>query len=208
MKITDPDVIKNGEKELIEAISEDLDLDAVKEILQQQIAETTLAAKGGKIIVHNNEIAFQMDFKLNLSGSLLFDRDGNYISPSDDSEPVLNDPEELDADLAITDLSLEDELDEGDELEDLSDGMDDVLADEPEDLLAEDLSDDELELGLPDEDLGELLEQDDSEDLGEDILNDLDLESSESETEPESDPDEMDDILQESREFWEQNQDS
>lgn len=36
MKITDPGIIKNGEKDLIELLKEDLDLDAVREIIQKK----------------------------------------------------------------------------------------------------------------------------------------------------------------------------
>ncbi len=58
MKITDPDIIKTGEKDLIDAVKDDLDLDAVKEVLEKKLAATVLSPKGGEIVVHNNKIAF------------------------------------------------------------------------------------------------------------------------------------------------------
>ena len=64
MKITDPDVIKNGEKDLIEAVQDDLDLDAVKEVLKKRMAAAALSSKGGEIMVYNNEIAFRLDFDI------------------------------------------------------------------------------------------------------------------------------------------------
>ncbi|MCP4022695.1 MAG: hypothetical protein GY729_12700, partial [Desulfobacteraceae bacterium] len=70
MKITDPDVIKAGEKDLIDAVQDDLDWDAVKEIIKEKMAATALSSKGGQIVVHNNEIAFRIDFDISLSGSL------------------------------------------------------------------------------------------------------------------------------------------
>ena len=79
MRITDPDVIKNGEKDLINAVKNDLDLDANAKILQNKMNAKTLSSKGGKIIVHNNKIAFQMNFTIEIEGSLIFDRQGNYI---------------------------------------------------------------------------------------------------------------------------------
>ncbi|MCP4718620.1 MAG: hypothetical protein GY860_04105, partial [Desulfobacteraceae bacterium] len=86
MKITDPQVIEEGEKDLIEAVREDLDLDAVRQILKERMAVSALSSRGGQIVVHNNKIAFRLDFDINLSGSLLFDRDGNYIDdPVDDT---------------------------------------------------------------------------------------------------------------------------
>lgn len=159
MKITDPDVIKNGEKDLIEAIKEDLDLAAVKEILKEQIARTVLTAKGGEIVVHDNQIAFRIDFDLNLSGSLMFDRTGNYISKTPTvKDPDGSEPEDLE-NLNIDDLSI------GDAMEELGPGTDtdmilddDFLAlddsdeDDSADLLDSDLTGDELS-GLEDETL-------------------------------------------------------
>jgi len=88
MKITDPDVIKNGEKDLIQAVKDDLDLDTIKKIMQNKINAESLSSKGGEIVVHNNEIAFRLDFNIKISGSLIFDRQGNYI-PESDEEDVL-----------------------------------------------------------------------------------------------------------------------
>lgn len=86
MKITDPDVIKNGEKDLIEAVKNDLDLDTIKEIMQSKMNPKTLLSKGGEIVVHNNAIAFRLDFSIEISGSLMFDRQGNYIPESDEND--------------------------------------------------------------------------------------------------------------------------
>jgi hypothetical protein len=80
MKITDPDVIKSGEKDLIEAVKEDIDWDAVKDVIKEQMEISSFSAEGGGILVHNNRIAFKIDFNLSFKGSLMFDREGNYIS--------------------------------------------------------------------------------------------------------------------------------
>ena len=88
MKITDPQVIEDGEKDLIEAVREDLDLDAVRQILKERMAVSALSSKGGQIVVHNNKIAFRLDFDINLSGSLLFDREGNYIAESEKEDTL------------------------------------------------------------------------------------------------------------------------
>lgn len=88
MKITDPDVIKNGEKDLIQAVKDDLDLDIVKKIMQNKMTAESISSKGGEIVVHNNEIAFRLDFSIEISGSLMFDRHGNYI-PGPDEEDAL-----------------------------------------------------------------------------------------------------------------------
>jgi len=88
MKITDPDVIRNGEKDLIQAVKDDLDLDIIKKIMQNKMNAESISSKGGKIVVHNNEIAFRLDLCIEISGSLMFDRHGNYI-PESDGEDVL-----------------------------------------------------------------------------------------------------------------------
>jgi hypothetical protein len=88
MKITDPDVIKNGEKDLIQAVKDDLDLDIIKKIMQNRMNAENISSKGGEIVVHNNEIAFRLDFSIEMSGSLMFDRQGNYL-PESDGEDAL-----------------------------------------------------------------------------------------------------------------------
>ena len=80
MRITDPDVIKSGEKDLIEAVKEDIDWDAVKDVIKEQMEITSFSAEGGGILVHDNRIAFKIDFTLSFKGSLMFDREGNYIA--------------------------------------------------------------------------------------------------------------------------------
>ena len=228
MKITDPDIIKNGEKDLIDAIKEDLDLEAIKEILKHQIAQTVLSAKGGQIIVHDNQIAFQMDFDLNLSGSLIFDRDGNYIPVSEDlsiSDDTLPD------DINLDDVSIDDALEEIDPESDLPETSDDDLFIPEDDTVQEELtdhlSDEELDIDLEEDNSPnildqDLLEPDGLEDLleadeglsSENGLDDMDDLTSEQMETPLSNvddapiktdgDDDIDGILQESRECWEQ----
>lgn len=251
MKITDPQVIRQGEKDLIHSVQEDLDLDAVREILKERMSVAALSSKGGQIVVHNNEIAFRLDFEINLSGSLLFDRDGNHISDSassaaqaDEVSPLIRDREEEiltdedleDADLYDTDLSddnlIDDDLTDDDlDDEDLSPanamaprqvsddqdlGLDLELDEELE------LSDDELSLDDLDDDLDEDPDEEDDrfmdddmdldEDAGfEDILDDDDDEENpfdDNEMETQDLDDDINDILKESREFWEQKKES
>ncbi|WP_300461812.1 hypothetical protein [Desulfobacula sp.] len=125
MKITDPDVIKNSEKDLIKAVRNDLDLEVVKEILKKRMAAAALSSKGGEIVVHQNEIAFRLDFDIQLSGSLMFDRQGNYIPESNETrDPETrisenldlvdipdNTPPEEDLDKDLLDYALDDTVD-------------------------------------------------------------------------------------------------
>ncbi len=167
MKITDPDVIKNGEHDLIEAVKDDLDWDVVKEIIKNKMSTTALSSRGGQIVVHNNEIAFQINFDISLSGSLMFDRDGNYIvdnnnSKNEETAQVLPDKIEDDEDLDI-DLS-ESDMDEPEDIEDLVDS--------------------------DQENIDDFVDADQEESMDDDILDD-----------------DINDILQESKEFWEQKKD-
>ena len=159
MKITDPGVIKNGEKDLIDLLKEDLDLDAVREIIKKKMTSAALSPKGGEIVVHNNQIAFRMDFDLCLSGSLMFDRQGNHIPESDerlDSNQGLI--EEDEGDLMVpesnedittgekTDLDLPDyDLDPLDDLDELTEAPESEIEFKEDDpLLIDDLADDDI----------------------------------------------------------------
>ena len=85
MKITDPQVIEKSEKSLIAAAQKKLDPGTVKQILTDHMADISFLSKGGRIVIHDHQIAFRLDFDLQLSGSLLFDRQGNYISDAGDT---------------------------------------------------------------------------------------------------------------------------
>ncbi|MBC2703895.1 hypothetical protein [Desulfobacula sp.] len=110
MKITDPDVIKNGEKNLIEAVKDDIDLAAVKEILKKKMAATALSYKRGEIVVYNNKIAFRLDFETHLSGSFMFDRQGNYIPESDQTGDQKSENNEIEMDDLIRDDIVDDDI--------------------------------------------------------------------------------------------------
>lgn len=194
MKITDPDVIKNGEKDLIKAVMDDLDLDAIQKILIQKMAAQTLSAKGGEIVVHNNEIAYRLDFETRLSGSLMFDRQGNYISESDDDETLISEDFDLD------DINIDEPLEEVAPQAPLND--DEEMETKDTDIPEEDLSIDLPEYDLDDEldpdtedDEGEKTQEDDIEDEKDDLIQDEIVD------------DDISDILEESREFWDQKKD-
>ncbi|MFO7912961.1 MAG: hypothetical protein R6V15_12435 [Desulfotignum sp.] len=210
MKITDPQVIKNGENDLIASVQENLDQKIVKKIIADRMAQTELLSKGGQIVVHDNQVAFRMDFDLQLSGSLLFDRQGNYIPDGtglqtpgdkdvedDTASPETPDPEffqpEPDEDEDLARAELDQELHASSPSSSLT-ALDDELGnlddEEPEntDLSHDDLDDDSLEFA-GDLDLEE--ENDDDDDDQEDMLDE-----------------DINDILKESREFWEEKKDA
>lgn len=205
MKITDPQIIKNGENDLIASVQKNLDHSIIKKIIADQMARTALVSKGGQIVVHDNQVAFRMDFDLQLSGSIVFDRQGNYISDVPALQTDVTGPETDPASLETADP----ELLQTDADEDLARA---ALDREPDrdDAPA---SFETLETGLEDADINEIpdLEDTDTEntDLSRDDLDDDSLEFSSMELEEDNDQndmldDDIDDILKESREFWEE----
>jgi hypothetical protein len=91
VKITNSDVIKSGERELIDTIIGDLDWDTIEEIVKNRHKlkiQDDVEYRQGDIIVHNNQVAYKLDFDVKMTLSLVFDRDGNYLSlvTSEDAE--------------------------------------------------------------------------------------------------------------------------
>jgi len=98
MKITSLDVIKNGERDLMDAITADLDWSAVERIFKERHnlrLEEDIEYKRGDIVVHNEQVAYRLDFVAKVTLSVLLDRDGNHLAVDisggaaeyDDAEP-------------------------------------------------------------------------------------------------------------------------
>nr|WP_320014179.1 hypothetical protein [uncultured Desulfobacter sp.] len=225
MKITDPQVILNGEKDLIASVQNDLDLDAVKDLFKERLTASALSPKGGRIVVHDNDVAFRLDYEINLNGSLLFDRNGNLLENSESTSPKQDSLDEDQAPASDLDDNLSIELPDYDDAldKDLGEAQMEVLESEdlPDDfqdtepgLEIEDLEDesavdqddsDILEDDDGDEIMYDLSKEDDTEDLSVDDLTDIDFEDGDKETKEAGQDidDDISDILQESRNFWE-----
>jgi len=226
MRITDPQVILNSEKDLIASVQKDLNLDAVRDLLKERLTLRVLSPKGGQIVVHDNEVAFRLDYEINLDGSLLFDRNGNLLEDDETTAPVLDHQEEDGEDaepasdpddtLSINLPDYDDVLPEEsgqvqDDVPDPEDLSDEILNAEPgleiEDLDDESVFDqDDPDIFEPDDGDGlvdQLPEADEIEDLNVDELPDIDLEDGDKETGRDMVDDDINDILQESRDFWE-----
>lgn len=83
MKITDSEIIKNGEKELIDAITADLDWGAIENIFLEEHnlgIEEDIEYKSGDIVALENNIAYKLEFDVKVNLSILLDREGNYLS--------------------------------------------------------------------------------------------------------------------------------
>ena len=95
MRITDPEIIKTGEMDLINSVKDDLDWDVVKSIIKNRLNIKAFDSNGGEIVVVDGKIAFRIDLELKMSVSLMFDRDGNYID-GDDTSPDIDFSEDSD----------------------------------------------------------------------------------------------------------------
>ena len=90
MKITDSEVIKNAEKELIDAINADLDWGVIEETFKKEHKlgiEEDVEYKTGDIVVFDKQIAYKLEFEVKVILSVLLDRDGNYISIKSSGDP-------------------------------------------------------------------------------------------------------------------------
>lgn len=110
MKIAEPDNIRAGEQELINTIMKELNSEIIESIASGRLAVNNLEFRNGDMVVHNNRIAYKMEFQTSLSISVLFDREGNLIdeigdNPEEESfaeaqmadEPMQMDDSEADA---------------------------------------------------------------------------------------------------------------
>ena len=96
MKVTNSDIIKSGERELIDTIIGDLDWETIEEIVKKRHnlkIQDDIDYRRGDLIVHNKQVAYKLDFDVKMTLSVIFDRDGNYLSLST-SEDLVEDLDE------------------------------------------------------------------------------------------------------------------
>lgn len=83
MKLTDSEVIKAGERELIDTIIGDLDWSAIEKIFkdrhQLQICDD-VEYRRGDLVVKDGQVAYHLEFDVKVKLSILLDRSGNYLS--------------------------------------------------------------------------------------------------------------------------------
>jgi hypothetical protein len=98
MEITNLNVIQSSEQELIDAITGELDWDAIESIFKDKHRlqiEDDVEFRHGDMVVHENQVAYQLDFDVKVILSVVFDRNGRYLSlnTSGDSEASANESE-------------------------------------------------------------------------------------------------------------------
>lgn len=83
MKITNSHLIKNREKELLEMISGDLDRDSIRNLLAAKyhldLDGDRLTCRGGDLVVHDNQVAYKIEYDAVVNLSLLFSRQGECL---------------------------------------------------------------------------------------------------------------------------------
>ncbi len=83
MKLTNADLIRNREKELLVTISGDLDRKGIKQLLeakyQLELDAESLECRDGDLVVHDNQVAYKVKFQAMVSLALLFDREGECL---------------------------------------------------------------------------------------------------------------------------------
>jgi len=100
VKITDSQIIKNSERELIDNITADLDWEAVEKIFREKhhiAIQDDVEYKQGDIVVYENQVAYKLDFEVKVTLSVLLDRNGNHIAfntSADTSEADTSEAEE------------------------------------------------------------------------------------------------------------------
>ncbi len=156
MKITDSQVIREGEKELINAVKDQIDPDRIRDLIAHKLSGGNLKARDGQIVIHNNQIAFRLDFELQFTGSILLDREGNLLSDDMEDEDGVAEPSEVEE-------TFEEGLVEG-ELEPEEVGTEEGLQEELTELSDTDFEDAALD-EIHDGDEEELLELDEEESL-------------------------------------------
>lgn len=101
MRVTDAEIIKDSEQDLIDAINGDLDWGALEKIFKKEhglgIGED-VAYKEGDIVVHDGQVAYRLEFEVKVTMAVLLDRQGRYIDMAIADEAAAKDssPNEYD----------------------------------------------------------------------------------------------------------------
>ena len=83
MKITNTEVIKSGERDLIDSITADLNWGAIEDIFLKEHhlgIDEDIEYKKGDIIAYDNQVAYKLEFAVKVNLSILINRDGEYLA--------------------------------------------------------------------------------------------------------------------------------
>ena len=85
MKLTNPGIIQESEKEFIDTINAELDWEAIEKMLLEKHSFTLqdeIDYKNGDLIVYNDNIAYKFDFEIKVPLSVIFNRQGECLEIS------------------------------------------------------------------------------------------------------------------------------
>lgn len=85
MKLTNPESIRESEKEFIDTINAELDWDAIEKLLIERhrfTLQDEVDYKNGDLIVYKDQIAYRFDFEIKVPLSLVFNRQGEVLEMS------------------------------------------------------------------------------------------------------------------------------
>ena len=98
MKIVNADTIQTGEKDFIDAINAELDWMAIEKMILEKHKlqlQDEVCYKQGDIVVHDNQIAYRLDFDITVSLSLTFNREGDCLNiETPDEQEIMETPDE------------------------------------------------------------------------------------------------------------------
>ncbi len=116
MKLTNPELIQESEKEFIDTINAELDWDAIEQMLLEKHGFTVqedVDYKDGNLIVHKNEIAYKFEFEIKVPLSVIFNRNGECLEISTQGD---DDDEAPDGDEVPVDQAPMDKIDDSPEI--------------------------------------------------------------------------------------------
>ncbi len=85
MKVTNPELIQESEKEFIDTINAELDWEAIEKLLMQKhkfALQDEVDYKNGDMVVFDNQIAYKFDFEIKVPLSVVFNRQGECLDMS------------------------------------------------------------------------------------------------------------------------------
>lgn len=83
MKVTPREVIQSGERDLMDAITADLDWGVVEQVFRKKHhldIDDNVVYRRGDIVVHQGQVAYQLDFEVKIALSILVDRQGGFLT--------------------------------------------------------------------------------------------------------------------------------
>ncbi len=94
---TGTDIMENAKGEMIEQIRASIDMDRLREVFLEQYSVEVgddIDYKSGDIVIHDDQIAVELEYEVLLSLSVLIDGEGNPIIPEPEDEEEPDSPEE------------------------------------------------------------------------------------------------------------------